>query len=159
VVKDLIRAREEGGGDVRFEVEEVRLEASTARRPPSVPPRWRGADAPVRLRGRVRRLARRVPRLDSGGRVTEYTRAYPFAWLGILAAASPTSPVLVYARHERGFALYSMRSPAVTRLYLQCRPDEDLAQWNDARLWEELHRRLEGADGWRLNEARSRSDP
>ena len=57
-----------------------------------------------------------------------FERIYPYAWLGILADAAPTCDELVYAHHERGFALFSMRSPEVTRLYLQCRPDEDLAQ-------------------------------
>ncbi len=79
---------------------------------------------------------------------TFYERTYPFAWLGILANAPPTSRELVYSLHERGFALFSMRSPAVTRLYLQCAPDEDLAAWPDDRIWEELRRRLRTRDGW-----------
>ncbi len=77
-----------------------------------------------------------------------FERVYPYAWLGILAHAAPTCDELVYAHHERGFALFSMRSPEVTRLYLQCRPDEDLAQWPDERIWAELHTRFENADGW-----------
>jgi p-hydroxybenzoate 3-monooxygenase len=77
-----------------------------------------------------------------------YERVYPYAWLGILADAPPTLDELVYAHHERGFALFSMRSPTVTRLYLQCRPDEDLAQWPDARVWSELHTRFSCEDGW-----------
>jgi p-hydroxybenzoate 3-monooxygenase len=80
-----------------------------------------------------------------------YERVYPFGWLGILAQAAPSSEELVYSLHESGFALFSMRSPAVTRLYLQCRPDEDLASWSDDRIWEELLARLETADGWRPN--------
>jgi p-hydroxybenzoate 3-monooxygenase len=67
---------------------------------------------------------------------------YPFAWLGILAEAAPTSEELIYAHHERGFALYSMRSPTITRLYVQCSPDDDVANWPDDRLWEELTARL-----------------
>jgi p-hydroxybenzoate 3-monooxygenase len=77
-----------------------------------------------------------------------FERVYPYAWLGILADAPPTLDELVYAHHERGFALFSMRSPTVTRLYLQCRPDEDLTQWSDARVWDELHTRFECDDGW-----------
>jgi p-hydroxybenzoate 3-monooxygenase len=77
-----------------------------------------------------------------------YERVYPYAWLGILADAPPTLDELVYAHHERGFALFSMRSPTVTRLYLQCRPDEDLAQWSDERVWSELHTRFACEDGW-----------
>jgi p-hydroxybenzoate 3-monooxygenase len=71
-----------------------------------------------------------------------YDRIYPFAWLGILAHSRPVSEELIYARHQDGFALATMRSETVTRLYLQCAPDEDLALWPDARIWEELHRRL-----------------
>ncbi len=67
---------------------------------------------------------------------------YPFGWLGILANAAPSSPELVYSLHERGFALFSMRSNAVTRLYLQCAPDEDISQWSDDRIWDELLTRL-----------------
>jgi p-hydroxybenzoate 3-monooxygenase len=81
-----------------------------------------------------------------------FERTYPFAWLGILARAAPSHDELIYAYHERGFALFSMRSPEVTRLYLQVPPDEDLAHWPDARIWEELHTRLETGDGWKLNE-------
>ena len=80
-----------------------------------------------------------------------YERVYPFAWLGILANASPSSPELVYSLHERGFALFSMRSNAVTRLYLQCAPDEDLRQWSDERIWNELVTRLASKDGWMPN--------
>jgi p-hydroxybenzoate 3-monooxygenase len=81
-----------------------------------------------------------------------YERAYPFGWLGILAEAAPSSHELVYSHHERGFALFSMRSPAVTRLYLQCAPDEDLDAWPDERIWSELQARLATDDGWRPNE-------
>jgi p-hydroxybenzoate 3-monooxygenase len=77
-----------------------------------------------------------------------FERVYPYAWLGILADAAPTCEELVYAHHERGFALFSMRSPEVTRLYLQCRPDENLALWSDDRIWAELHARFENDDGW-----------
>jgi p-hydroxybenzoate 3-monooxygenase len=83
---------------------------------------------------------------------TVYERVFPFAWLGILAAAPPSSEELIYCYHERGFALHSMRTPEITRLYLQCAPDEDLAQWPDARIWEELQTRLATRDGRRLTE-------
>jgi p-hydroxybenzoate 3-monooxygenase len=78
-----------------------------------------------------------------------YERIYPFGWLGILANAAPSSPELVYSLHERGFALFSMRSNAVTRLYLQCAPDEDVSHWSDDRIWDELVTRLQGDDGWK----------
>jgi p-hydroxybenzoate 3-monooxygenase len=85
-------------------------------------------------------------------RVTLYERVYPFAWLGILASAPPASEELIYALHDDGFALLSMRSPEITRLYLQCAPDEDLAAWPDERIWRELHRRLEDVSGPRVVE-------
>ena len=71
-----------------------------------------------------------------------FERVYPFAWLGILAQTAPASHELVYANDERGFALLSMRSPSVSRLYLQCAPDEDLSNWPDERIWSELSTRL-----------------
>jgi p-hydroxybenzoate 3-monooxygenase len=84
------------------------------------------------------------------GVLTAFDREYPFAWLGILAAAPPSNEELIYAYHERGFALHSMRSPTLTRLYLQVGPDEDLGEWPDERIWEELELRL-GLEDWRLN--------
>jgi p-hydroxybenzoate 3-monooxygenase len=80
-----------------------------------------------------------------------FERTYPFAWLGILAEASPSSEELVYTYHDRGFALFSMRSPTVTRLYLQCTPEDDIRNWSDDRIWEELMRRLTTRDGWAPN--------
>ena len=71
-----------------------------------------------------------------------YDRTYPFAWLGILAESPPVNEELVYARHDNGFALYSMRSPTLARNYIQCHPDADLADWPDERVWEELRIRL-----------------
>lgn len=81
-----------------------------------------------------------------------YDRDYPFGWLGILAQAPPSSHELIYAYHERGFALLSMRSPEISRLYLQCAPDEDIANWPDERIWQELQKRLETTDRWKLTE-------
>jgi p-hydroxybenzoate 3-monooxygenase len=84
--------------------------------------------------------------------LTVYERVYPFAWLGILARSKPSSEELIYANHARGFALHSMRSPSVTRSYLQCSPDEDLDAWPDERIWEELNARFELDGGFSLNE-------
>ena len=81
-----------------------------------------------------------------------YEKVYPFGWLGILVEAPPASHELIYANHERGFALHSMRSPQISRIYLQCRPDEDLAGWPDDRIWEEMERRFESHEGFRLNQ-------
>ena len=80
-----------------------------------------------------------------------FERDYPFGWLGILADAPPASEELVYASHARGFALLSMRSPSVSRLYLQCAPDEDIEAWSDDRIWSELQTRL-ARDGFSLTE-------
>ena len=88
------------------------------------------------------------------GVLTLFERVYPFAWLGILAEAPPSSEELIYAYHERGFALLSMRSPQISRLYLQCKPDENLDQWSDERIWKELHTRLASTEGWTLTEGR-----
>ena len=85
-------------------------------------------------------------------RLRVYERSYPFAWLGILAEAPPASDELVYTLHERGFALLSMRSPGITRLYLQCAPDENVSAWPDERIWSELRARMEMSDGWRPTE-------
>ena len=80
-----------------------------------------------------------------------YDRIYPFAWLGILAAAAPAQHELIYAHHERGFALFSMRSPQVTRLYVQCDPNDSADNWSDDRLWNELTIRLGTKEGWKPN--------
>jgi p-hydroxybenzoate 3-monooxygenase len=86
------------------------------------------------------------------GAMRFYEKVYPFGWLGILAEAAPASRELIYTKHERGFALLSMRTPQISRVYLQCRPDEDLAEWPDDRIWEELQWRFATTEGFRLNE-------
>src|SRR5579859_319796 len=83
-----------------------------------------------------------------------YETVYPFGWLGILTQAPPSHHELIYARHERGFALLSTRSPTVQRLYIQCDPKDDLTQWSDDRIWSELHQRLETDEDWSLTEGR-----
>ncbi|HEV8430327.1 MAG TPA: 4-hydroxybenzoate 3-monooxygenase [Pyrinomonadaceae bacterium] len=75
-------------------------------------------------------------------RLQVFERSYPFGWLGILAESKPPSEELIYCHHERGFALFSMRTPNITRLYIQCAPDDDIANWSDERIWEELATRL-----------------
>ena len=84
------------------------------------------------------------------GAITTYEREYPFSWLGILAEARPASDELVYSAHERGFALLSMRSPTISRLYLQVANGEDLAAWPDDRIWTELRTRMATDAGWEL---------
>src|SRR5262249_2682856 len=84
------------------------------------------------------------------GTLTEYRRNYPFGWFGILANAPPSSKELIYALHDRGFALVSTRSPSVQRLYFQCSTTDRVEDWPDDRIWPELRVRVAAADGWRL---------
>jgi p-hydroxybenzoate 3-monooxygenase len=152
VVKDLTSARLAAGGQVLFDVENVSVHDFERSRPkiryekdgqaceltcdfiagcdgfhgicrPSIPP----------------------------GVLAEYERVYPFGWLGILADAPPSSDELIYTYHERGFALLSMRSEKISRLYIQCKPDEDIDLWPDERIWRELNTRL-ASDGWHLTQ-------
>jgi p-hydroxybenzoate 3-monooxygenase len=83
--------------------------------------------------------------------VKTYEREYPFGWLGILAEAAPSSEELVYTYHQRGFALFSMRSPKITRLYFQVPPDEDIENWSDDAIWDEMLKRMSTRDGWKPN--------
>jgi p-hydroxybenzoate 3-monooxygenase len=85
------------------------------------------------------------------GVLETFEREYPFGWLGILAEVAPSTDELVYAHNERGFALLSLRSPSLSRYYVQVRSDEDIAAWPDGRIWEELHLRT-ALDGWTLAE-------
>ena len=149
VVKDLIAAREDTGRPLHFETSEVRVHDIDSTHP-RVSFCADGQRHEVRcdviagcdgFHGVCR------PSIPTG-HLRIYEREYPFAWLGILANAAPSSEELVYSLHERGFALFSMRSPTVTRLYLQCAPDEDLAQWPDERIWDELRLRLSTNDSW-----------
>ncbi|GAC1402759.1 MAG: 4-hydroxybenzoate 3-monooxygenase [Candidatus Velthaea sp.] len=147
VVKDLIAARLAAGSEILFEREVIALDADA------------GDRAVVRFRdpdGFEHRLeADFIAGCDGfhgparaaipHGVLTLYEHVFPFAWLGILAESPPVSEELIYANHERGFALTSMRSRTVTRLYLQCGIDEDLGLWPDERVWSELRARL-GSD-------------
>ena len=153
VVKDLIRARLDAGGQMLFDASEVSVHALESTRPRI---RFRRGGEEAELHCDViagcdgfHGICR--PSVPAGV-LAAFERSYPFAWLGILAQAAPSHEELIYAYHERGFALFSMRSPTITRLYLQVAPDEDIGQWSDDRIWQELHTRLETNDGWKLNE-------
>jgi p-hydroxybenzoate 3-monooxygenase len=155
VVRDLIAAREAAGAIERralmFEAPALGIEDVDGRRP-SVTFSLEGkpcrleADWVVGCDG-FHGLARRAMAAP-GQRV--YEHAYPFAWLGILAAVPPSSHELIYAAHERGFALHSLRSPEISRFYLQVSAEEDLGAWSDERIWAELRTRLETVPGWAL---------
>ena len=152
LVRDLIRLRLETGQPIHFEVTDVSVHDLDAERP-VIRYRHEGLDEELEcdviagcdgFHGICR------PSIPAGV-LSEFSREYPFGWLGILAAVAPSSDELVYAHHDRGFALLSLRSPELSRLYVQCRPDENLAEWPDDRIWEELHARL-GLEGWTLAE-------
>jgi len=153
VVADLTDARLAAGGDLLFEVGDVSLHAIDSDAP-SIHFRHDGADHELRCEviagcdgyHGVSRDA--IP----AGAVQVYAREYPFAWLGILAEAPPSSEELIYCHHERGFALHSLRSPELSRLYLQCDPSDELDVWPDERIWEELRTRFATRDGFTLNE-------
>jgi p-hydroxybenzoate 3-monooxygenase len=80
----------------------------------------------------------------------EHVRIYPFGWFGILVEGPPSTEELIYALHERGFALVSTRSPKIQRLYFQCDPHDNVDNWPDERIWEEMHSRLDSDEGWTL---------
>ncbi len=143
VVRDLIAARMAAQGQLLFECSDVAVDGFEEDEPVI---RFTQGGQPQELRCEF------IAGCDGfhgicrpsfpGGRLREYDRTYPFGWLGILADAAPSSHELIYANHERGFALLSMRSPTVQRLYLQCAPDEDAEGWSDDRIWHELATRL-----------------
>jgi len=153
VVKDLIRARIDAAREIMFEVSDVKVADIDSSAPKVMF---------VRAGEKIELVCDIIAGCDGfhgvcrpsipAGVVSTFERTYPFAWLGILAAAPPTHDELIYAYHQRGFALYSMRSPEVTRLYLQVAPEEDIGNWPDERIWEDLHTRLETDDGWKLRE-------
>jgi p-hydroxybenzoate 3-monooxygenase len=152
VVKDLIAARVEQGLPLHFEVDDVSVHDVTSERARI---RYRQQGEPQELECDViagcdgfHGVCRASIPADA---LRTFERDYPFGWLGILAAVPPSNDELVYAHHERGFALLSLRSPELSRLYVQCRPDEDISEWSDDRIWEELQLRL-GLDGWTLDE-------
>jgi p-hydroxybenzoate 3-monooxygenase len=151
VVKDLVEARIQSGRPLYFEVDNVSIHDFDA-------------DAPYVKFGHNGAEQRLDCDFIAGcdgfhgvcraslpsSRIELFERVYPFAWLGILAAAEPASEELIYSHHERGFALLSMRSEAVSRLYLQCKPDENLDEWPDDRVWDELQKRFDRSDGFKL---------
>ncbi|MEU9537098.1 4-hydroxybenzoate 3-monooxygenase [Streptomyces mirabilis] len=154
VCKDLIALQIEEGGPLLFEAEALAVEGVESERP-RVRFRREGheghedvleCDYVVGCDGFWGVARRAIPAEHS--RVFE--RTYPFGWLGILADVPPSHDELVYARHDRGFALLSMRSPAVSRLYLQVPEGTDAGSWADEEIWDELERRFETADGWSL---------
>jgi p-hydroxybenzoate 3-monooxygenase len=153
VVKDLIAARLAAGGAIEFGISGTEVDAVTSARPVL---RYTGSDG-------VRRevTCDAIAGCDGFhgicrdaipvGLRTVWETGYPYAWLGILAGVPPSTDELIYAHHPAGFALHSLRSLQVSRLYLQVPPEEDIAAWPDDRIWAELQRRL-ALPGWELTE-------
>jgi p-hydroxybenzoate 3-monooxygenase len=154
VLKDLIKARLDAGADIRFEVSDVALDDVTTS--PRVTFRENdgtaGEVACELIAGCDGFYGVSRPMIPAEHR-RDFLRVYPFGWFGILAEAPPSSDELIYARHERGFALISTRSPEVQRMYFQCDPKESDDNWSDDQIWEELQTRTEG-EGFRLTEGR-----
>ena len=146
VVKDLAARRLADGGPLLFEVDGVTVHDLTGARP-KIRFTHEGKAQEIEcdfiagcdgFHGICR------PSIPDGV-LSVFERDYPFGWLGILSESAPPDHELIYSYTDRGFALYTMRSPTLARLYLQCDHDEEIENWSDARIWDELHKRLGGA--------------
>ena len=146
VVKDLVERRLADGGALLFEVSDVSIHDLTGKQP-KIRFSHEGRQQEIScdfiagcdgFHGVCR------PTIPDGV-LSVFERDYPFGWLGILSESPPPDHELVYSYTDRGFALYTMRSPTLARLYLQCDHDEDIENWPDSRIWDELHNRLGGA--------------
>ena len=151
VVKDLINTRLAAEGTIHFEVDDVKP-ADIDSTSPTLNYRKGGRDHKL--------ICEFIAGCDGfhgvsrnsipAGVLQTYHQVYSFGWLGILAAVAPSTEELIYAYHERGFALHSLRSQQISRLYIQVEPDEDIDNWPDDRIWEELSLRMATDDGWTL---------
>ncbi len=143
IIKDLVKARLEAGGQIIFEVDNVSIHDLDSEQPKI---RFTKDGEPQEI------ICDFIGGCDGfhgicrssipDGILQIFERVYSFGWLGILAESKPPSEELIYSNHERGFALFSMRTPEITRLYIQCEPDEDINEWPDDRIWSELALRL-----------------
>ena len=146
VVKDLVARRLEDGGQLLFEVDDVSVHDLSGKQP-KIRFKYEGrpqeidCDLIAGCDGFHGICRPSIP----GGVLSVFERDYPFGWLGILSESPPPDHELVYSNTDRGFALYTMRSPTLARLYLQCGHDEDINNWPDNRIWDELHKRLGGS--------------
>ncbi|MCA2211628.1 4-hydroxybenzoate 3-monooxygenase [Jidongwangia harbinensis] len=153
IVKDMIAARVAAGGALHFGVTDVTVADLDGDRPVlrgtlDGTPTTIACDFIAGCDGYHGVARRSIP----SGRLTAYGHHYPLGWLGVLVEAPPATRELIYSVHERGFALHSMRSPRISRLYLQVDRDENLANWPDERIWKELRDRLATDDAQPLNE-------
>jgi len=143
VVKDLIAARLAQGGEIEFEVSDTSVDRLDSERPiirykKNGEPKEIECDFIAGCDGFHGICRPSIPK----GVLTEFERVYPYGWLGILSESPPVSHELIYSYTDRGFALYTMRSNSITRLYLQVEPDEDINKWSDEEIWKELKRRV-----------------
>ena len=153
IVSDLVRLRLAAGGEIAFEAEDVRLDGIDSERPTirylaSGEARTLECDIIAGCDGFHGISRPSIP----GGVLTVYNDRLPFGWVGILAAVPPSTSEIIYAIHENGFAGHMLRSDTVSRFYLQCDADDDIASWPDDRIWYELRTRLATNDGWVLRE-------
>src|SRR6266542_3644319 len=155
VIKDLVKARIDSGSDIRFQVSSVTVHDVQSEQP-SI--RYRdesgtsheiSCDFVAGCDGTQGVCRPSIP----AGVLTAYEKIYPFGWFGILCEAPPSSDELIYALHDRGFALVSTRSPTVQRMYCQVDPADRVDNWSDDRIWKEFRLRLATADGRLLGEA------
>lgn len=158
VVKDLIAARLDAGGTILFEAEATHVAELQSTELHSTEPRIR-----FRHEGQDHELVcdaiagcdgfHGVARQSAPpGALTVHERSAPVGWLGIIAEVPPSTDELIYAHHPDGFSLHSLRSPQLSRLYIQCGADDDPDSWPDDAIWAELHKRLARHDGWTLEE-------
>jgi p-hydroxybenzoate 3-monooxygenase len=153
VLRDLIAKRLADGGEIVFGVADTVIRDADTDRPSIAyrrdgEPRVLDCDSVIGADGFHGPGRQAIP----AALRTEYQKIYPFGWLGILTHAPLSWPELIYANQDQGFALLSTRSPEVQRMYIQCDPHDDIANWPDERIWNQLHARLETGDGWRLTE-------
>ncbi|WP_109479597.1 4-hydroxybenzoate 3-monooxygenase [Paraburkholderia sp. C35] len=155
VIKDLVAARVAAQGALKFEVSDVSLHDIDGTTP-VIRYRHQGEAHELQCdfiigcdgsQGISRNAIPEALRRD-------YQRVYPFGWFGILVEAPPSSDELIYARHERGFALVSTRSPNVQRMYFQCDPKDTVDHWSDDRIWAEMHARVDSDDGHQVVEGK-----
>jgi p-hydroxybenzoate 3-monooxygenase len=154
VLKDLIALRQRTGGEIHFESKATRVEDVTSEFPKVRFTNKEGEEQELAcdfVAGCDGGYGISRQAIPEGSVRKDYFRIYPFGWFGILAKAPPSSDELIYAHHDRGFALVSTRSPDVQRMYFQCDPSDSIDNWPDERIWEELQARTAG-EGFRLKE-------
>ena len=155
VVKDIIAARLTAGGQISFEVDKVSIHDQLSEQPfieylLAGENHKLNCDFIIGCDGFHGISRKTIPK----NVISSFNHTYPFAWLGVLVQAPPSSDELIYSNSVSGFALHSMRSPAITRNYIQCPPDDVIEDWSNDRIWQELHTRLETVPDWRLVEGK-----